>query len=113
MTPDVQERRQRDRRGHSRGGRRVTDTAAYAHSQPSCPSCKAEEMANEASEADGGWWFVCGHCDHLWNERERLVGDRPAAHAEAHRPANLLLKLKNIFRGVTPVDTPGRSNPTT
>jgi uncharacterized Zn ribbon protein len=71
MIADFQERRQRDRRAHSRGGRRVTDRAAHAHSQLSCPSCKAEEMANEVSEADGGWWFVCDTCDHLWNERER------------------------------------------
>jgi hypothetical protein len=85
MIPDVQERRQRDRRAHSRGGRRATDRAAYAPSQPSCPSRKAGEMSNEVGEADGGWWFVCGHCDHLWNERERLMNDRSAIHADVRR----------------------------
>jgi hypothetical protein len=113
VIPDVQERRQRDRRAHSRGGRRVTDRVASAHREPSCPACNAEGVASEVGEADGGWWFVCGGCDHLWNERERVVSDRPAAHADAHRAANLLVKLKNIFRGVTTADTPVRSNPTT
>ena len=41
-------------------------------------------------EADGGWWFVCGDCDHLWNERERLVSDRPPAHADALYLATLV-----------------------
>jgi hypothetical protein len=22
-----------------------------------------------AGESDGGWWFVCAACDHLWDER--------------------------------------------
>ena len=98
MTPDVQERRQRDRRAHARGGRRLTDRAACAPGQPTCPFCNGGDVASEVGEADGGWWFVCGDCDHLWNERESLVSDRPAAHADAHRPANLLVKLKNILR---------------
>jgi hypothetical protein len=42
-------------------------------------------MSNEVGEADGGWWFVCGHCDHLWNERERLMNDRSAIHADVRR----------------------------
>jgi len=113
MIPDFQERRQRDRRGHSRGGRRVTDSAACAPRQQACPACNAEGGAYEVGEADGGWWFVCGDCDHLWNERERLLRDRPPAHADTKGPANLLVKLKNIFRAVTPAETPRRSNPTT
>ena len=92
---------------HAAGGEQRIGLGSSITAQ-SCPSCGS--VASEVGESEGGWWFVCGHCDHLWNERERLVSDRPAAHADAHRPANLLVKLKNIFRGVTPVDAPGRTN---
>jgi hypothetical protein len=77
--------RRTDRRAHARGGRRLTDGDASAQRQPSCPSCNVEGAAREVGEADGGWWFVCGHCDHLWNERERLVNDRTAIHADVRR----------------------------
>jgi hypothetical protein len=92
MIPDFQERHQRDRRAHRRGGRRATDRVASAHSQPSCPSCEAEEMSNEVGEADGGWWFVCGHCDHLWNERERLRNDQRATATRASQKWSPLKK---------------------
>jgi hypothetical protein len=26
-------------------------------------------VASLAGEADGGWWFVCMACDHLWDQR--------------------------------------------
>ena len=86
MIPDLQERRHPDRRALARGGRRLKDRAASAHRQPSCPACNAEGAASEVGEADGGWWFVCGHCDHLWNERERVRRDG-AAHDRAARDA--------------------------
>lgn len=111
MIPLSRERRQGERRADARGGRRATDRAGSCVTAQSCPSCGG--IASEVGEADGGWWFVCEGCDHFWNERERLVSDRPGAHADAHRPANLLVKLKNVFRGVTRAETPGRSNPTT
>jgi hypothetical protein len=71
-----------DRRGHDRraslgGGRRTGDrTGRLKHSQP-CPSCRATSGILLAGEAEGGWWFVCGHCDQMWDERAR-IGSRPA-----------------------------------
>ena len=54
----------------------MTDGPASAHREPSCPACNAEGVASEVGEADGGWWFVGGKCDHLWNERERVRAAR-------------------------------------
>jgi hypothetical protein len=71
-----QERRLGERRSRQRGGRRAADAVGTA-SAARCPSC--EEMANDVGESDGGWWFVCGCCDHLWNERERFENRPPAA----------------------------------
>jgi len=86
MSCRSQERRQRDRRAHARGGRRLTDRVASAQRQPSCPSCNVDGVSSEVGEADGGWWFVCGSCDHLWNEREcryRAEGDVEPRQAHA------------------------------
>jgi hypothetical protein len=64
-----QERRRADRRTDARGGRRVTDRAASPITAQFCPVCGG--IANDVGESEGGWWFVCLDCDHLWNERER------------------------------------------
>jgi hypothetical protein len=66
-----QDRRRVERRTQARGGRRAKDRAGSAIA-PSCPSCGG--VANEVGESEGGWWFVCPDCDHLWNERERRNG---------------------------------------
>jgi hypothetical protein len=76
MIPLSRERRQGERRAHARGGRRATDRAGSSITAQSCPSCSS--VANEVGEADGGWWFVCEGCDHLWNERERARKNRSA-----------------------------------
>jgi hypothetical protein len=55
-------------------------------------------MSNEVGEADGGWWFVCGHCDHLWNERERLMNDRSAIHADVRRSTSQARTDEDSYR---------------
>jgi hypothetical protein len=71
MTSLTPERRHRERRGCLRGGRRATDVASAELTLPACPSCGRLDVAQEAGTAEGGWWFVCRDCDHLWDERER------------------------------------------
>jgi hypothetical protein len=68
------DRRLANRRGLSRGGRRVTDPRPKVGEPPSCPKCSGTATATEAGAAEGGWWFVCGACDHLWDERARQAG---------------------------------------
>jgi hypothetical protein len=63
------DRRRSERRASSRGGRRATDRPASTTVAP-CRCCG--EVPSEVGASDGGWWFVCGGCDDLWNERERL-----------------------------------------
>jgi rubredoxin len=72
------EQRQRERRSSLRGGRRFTDVPGDLSSVPSCPACEGNAAASEVGEAEGGWWFVCRTCDHLWNERERPGRQRSA-----------------------------------
>jgi len=67
------DRRIIQRRTHGRGGRRSTDADRRSTDLPACPKCGVAG-ATEAGSADGGWWFVCAGCDHLWNERARLAG---------------------------------------
>jgi hypothetical protein len=70
MAKAQQDRRSADRRGTDRGGRRSTDPPATQATPVSCPSCGGTNTT-EAGSAAGGWWFVCGGCDHLWDERAR------------------------------------------
>lgn len=72
------DRRCRERRAMLGGGRRSGDREPRRQSTPPCPSCRATG-ALLAGEAEGGWWFVCGECDQMWDERAR-VGS-PAAVA--------------------------------
>ena len=76
MIPLSRERRHGERRADARGGRRATDRARSSVTAQSCPSCG--NVASEVGEAEGGWWFVCESCDHLWNERERAGRHRSA-----------------------------------
>ena len=39
-------------------------------SVPACPICRKTGVALLAGEAEGGWWFVCLACDHLWDQRQ-------------------------------------------
>jgi transcription elongation factor Elf1 len=71
VTRGCRERRQRDRRGCSRGGRRATDVNAGLQARPACPTCGQVGDAQEVKSAENGWWLVCGSCNHFWNERER------------------------------------------
>jgi len=71
MTSLVPERRHRERRGCVRGGRRATDVTSTTLALPSCPSCGRLDVAEDVGTSEGGWWFVCRDCDHLWDERER------------------------------------------
>jgi len=71
MANDDEERRITNRRARSRGGRRSTDPQRPRAPLPSCPACGGAGTASEAGAAEGGWWFVCEACDHLWDERAR------------------------------------------
>lgn len=70
------DRRTASRRTARGGGRRVTDPAIGAQPVPDCPACLESGVAVPAGEADGGWWFVCLACDHLWDERQAAPGRR-------------------------------------
>jgi hypothetical protein len=72
------ERRTFTRRAWCRGGRRATDAQIGGASLPVCPNCCKSGAALLAGEAEGGWWFVCLACDHLWDERQS--GVFPRAH---------------------------------
>ena len=74
MPQSETEQRMAERRTKPRGGRRSTDPPAKPTESPSCPACGANGSATEAGAADGGWWFVCAVCDHLWDERKRRQG---------------------------------------
>jgi hypothetical protein len=63
------ERRASDRRSTC-GGRRATDLASRILELPPCPMCRESGAAELAGESDGGWWFVCLACDHLWDQRQ-------------------------------------------
>jgi len=67
------DRRLSSRRTGRSGGRRAIDRPVRSSTTPVCPCC-GQRSTILAGEADGGWWFVCDSCDHLWDQR--LVGDR-------------------------------------
>jgi hypothetical protein len=64
-------------------------------------------MASPAGESDGGWWFVCLACDHLWDQRlanpnqvDQDTATAPAAEADAFvRAAPFWWRL--VFRRAT------------
>ena len=64
------ERRASDRRSTWGGGRRATDLTSRILELPECPMCRESGVAALAGESDGGWWFVCLACDHLWDQRQ-------------------------------------------
>jgi len=68
-----------DRRSSCGGGRRATDIQSRPSDPPTCRKCHMPGVAMLAGESDGGWWFVCLACDHLWDERhthgERIRGE--------------------------------------
>jgi len=74
------DRRVRDRRVIRDGGRRFTDGPPHPMDSPRCPACQRDTPALQAGEADGGWWFVCLACDHMWDERP-FAAREPAACA--------------------------------
>jgi len=63
------ERRVCDRRSPRGGGRRATDRTNRPFVVPACPVCCESGVSALAGESDGGWWFVCLTCDHLWDQR--------------------------------------------
>ena len=64
------ERRTCERRQDRAGGRRASDAPADATAVPTCPNCYQAGLAVLAGESDGGWWFVCVDCDHMWDQRQ-------------------------------------------
>lgn len=73
MQQIVVDRRVSNRRTDRAGGRRATDHPVNSSARPDCPCC-GHDATILAGEAEGGWWFVCESCDHLWDQR--LVGNR-------------------------------------
>ena len=71
------DRRTRDRRRARGGGRRLNDSPSSAASSPVCPNCRKSDVALQAGEAEGGWWFVCAECDHMWDQRAVPPEDKP------------------------------------
>ena len=69
MAKTETDRRLAERRRQRRGGRRSTDRPGTQATTTSCPRCGG--AGTEAGSAEGGWWFVCAACDHLWDERNR------------------------------------------
>ena len=67
------DRRISSRRTGRQGGRRATDQPITSTTTPVCSRC-GHSAAILAGEAEGGWWFVCDACDHMWNQR--LVANR-------------------------------------
>jgi hypothetical protein len=98
------ERRSSDRRSSRGGGRRLTDRPSRSDRVPACPACHKTDTALIAGEADGGWWFVCLVCDHLWDQRQQFVSaglepplrddSRLAAASSAARAIALFAALK-------------------
>jgi hypothetical protein len=79
------EQRVRDRRCVRAGGRRASDRPARPVDSPRCPACQSTRSALQAGEADGGWWFVCLACDHMWDERARVPLLEPTLWAREAR----------------------------
>lgn len=87
MLDTVTERRLSDRR-HSRGaGRRVTDPARGPSASPPCPTCRKSGVSLLAGESDGGWWFVCLSCDHLWDQRSVVRDPSQREHTATADPS--------------------------
>lgn len=101
-------RRLGDRRGARGGGRRASDTRPAPGEPPRCPNCFQDGLAVLAGESDGGWWFVCVDCDHLWDQRLiagcKPVPSPPDASAKRRPVSDLILKLhRTVFiRGDRP-----------
>ena len=62
------DRRVSSRRSVRSGGRRSTDRHMSSTATPDCPCCGQRDTIL-AGESEGGWWFVCDACDHLWDQR--------------------------------------------
>ena len=68
MQQITDDRRISSRRNGRHGGRRATDQPVNSLTIPVCPCCGLASTIL-AGEAEGGWWFLCDSCDHLWNQR--------------------------------------------
>ena len=73
MNSQAEQRNVRDRRSARFGGRRASDWPSLSVEPPNCPACLRTSTAVLAGEAEGGWWWVCVACDHLWDERSRAT----------------------------------------
>ena len=62
------DRRVSSRRSGRSGGRRASDQQISSTVTPVCPCCGQRDTVL-AGEGEGGWWFVCDSCDHLWDQR--------------------------------------------
>jgi len=91
MLQMTSERRVHNRRVPRGGGRRATDRTSRPLKLPACPVCREAGVATLAGESDGGWWFVCLACDHLWDQRHPQ-GDRSQVEDEPTRIAACLIR---------------------
>ena len=94
MQQIIADRRTWDRRCSRAGGRRMTDQPLSSPSSPVCPNCQQNGVAVLAGEAEGGWWFVCLDCDHLWDQRQTVTAAagnaQPIDREDAYRKAMAL-----------------------
>jgi hypothetical protein len=92
MLEAATDRRVSDRRSVRGGGRRASDPPNAPSDLPACPACRTPGVALLAGESDGGWWFVCLACDHLWDQRLANVRPQPASSDErvARRQARVI-----------------------
>ena len=72
------DRRTVNRRAFRASGRRRNDPAPSPAIPPTCPGCLKDRTAVTAGESEGGWWFVCLDCDHLWDQRQRETAFLPS-----------------------------------
>lgn len=74
------DRRISTRRKGRLSGRRATDQTVRSTTAAHCPRCR-HSVTILAGEAEGGWWFVCDACDHLWDRR--LLLNQPTSELDA------------------------------
>ena len=89
------ERRLSNRRTGRAGGRRTTDPPDMSADTPECPRCRRPGVASLAGESEGGWWYVCLACDHLWDRRQV---DHDGLHVEEDRGSSFWRRVTGFER---------------
>jgi hypothetical protein len=50
------------------------------------------------AETEGGWWFLCENCDHVWDQRQQMCINpvRTAPEGAAARPQRAPRRLWRV-----------------